>query len=97
MPAESPHFKIRLPAELKAKLEQSAADHGRSVTADILWRLEQSFRMGQHKGEMAELFTLLDSKRDAMNQQLEELRKEGAKFEKVLKQARQLGVGSKEK
>ncbi|WJI14954.1 hypothetical protein MWN52_15185 [Pseudoxanthomonas winnipegensis] len=67
------------------------------MTADIIWRLEMSFRMGQHNEEMHALFSVLDSKRDALNQQLAELQKEGAKFEKVLEQAKRLGIGQKGK
>lgn len=36
-------FKIRLPDELKEKVRQSASKLNRSMTADIVARLEQSF------------------------------------------------------
>lgn len=36
-------FKIRIPAELKEKIRQSAEQHNRSMTADIIARVEQSF------------------------------------------------------
>ncbi len=36
-------FKIRLPAELKEKIRNSATAHNRTMTADIVARLEQSF------------------------------------------------------
>ncbi|UKE66266.1 Arc family DNA-binding protein [Xanthomonas graminis] len=51
MSSESPHFKIRLPAELKARLENSAKEQGRSLTADIVWRLEQSFELSPSLSE----------------------------------------------
>lgn len=43
MTAEAPHFKIRLPQALKFRLENSAAVAGRSLTAEIVRRLEESF------------------------------------------------------
>ena len=36
-------FKIRLPHELKDKIRQSAQLHNRTMTADIVARLEESF------------------------------------------------------
>ena len=39
-------FKIRLPDELKEKVRQSASELNRSMTADIVARLEQSFETG---------------------------------------------------
>ncbi len=36
-------FKIRLPHELKDKIRASADEHNRTMTADIVARLEQSF------------------------------------------------------
>jgi len=36
-------YKLRMPAELKAKIAESAKTHNRSMNADIVARLEQSF------------------------------------------------------
>ena len=43
MSREDPQLKIRLPLELKEKIAQSAADHGRSINSEVVARLEQSF------------------------------------------------------
>lgn len=43
MSREDPQLKIRLPLELKEKITQSAADHGRSINSEVVARLEQSF------------------------------------------------------
>ncbi|MFZ6695860.1 Arc family DNA-binding protein [Stenotrophomonas acidaminiphila] len=43
-------FKLRLPAELKAKLDDQAAAAGRSLSAEIVYRLELSFAAGQYRG-----------------------------------------------
>ena len=36
---------FRMPAELKEKLEQSAKESGRSITSELVTRLEESFRL----------------------------------------------------
>ena len=36
---------FRMPAELKDKLEQSAKESGRSITSELVTRLEESFRL----------------------------------------------------
>ena len=37
-------FKVRLPHDLKDKIRQSAELHNRTMTADIVARLEESFK-----------------------------------------------------
>lgn len=37
------HFRLRIPGELKAQIEKSAAENNRSITAEIISRLERSF------------------------------------------------------
>jgi len=48
MASELPHFKIRLPTELKGQLDNAARRNGRSVTAEIVSRLEGSFESLEH-------------------------------------------------
>ena len=38
-----PQYKLRLPAELRDKIKESAGTHNRSMNADIVARLEDSF------------------------------------------------------
>ena len=38
-----PQYKLRWPEELRQKVAQSAKEHNRSINADIVARLEQSF------------------------------------------------------
>lgn len=40
---EDPRHNLRLTSELKKKLQHSAVDNGRSMNAEILARLEESF------------------------------------------------------
>lgn len=83
MSPESPHFKIRLPVELKARLENSAKEQGRSLTADIVWRLEKSFDMQltyqlleRRLDEAAEL----DRRLSEVRRRQEEMRAEAEEF-----------------
>lgn len=39
-----PQYKLRWPDELKEKIAQSAKEHNRSMNADIISRLEDSFK-----------------------------------------------------
>lgn len=41
---DDPQFRIRLPAGLKAQVEEAAIRNGRSLNAEIVQRLETSFR-----------------------------------------------------
>lgn len=44
MSREDPQLKVRLPLELKNKITESAESLGRSVNADVVARLERSFK-----------------------------------------------------
>ncbi|MCA1971317.1 MAG: Arc family DNA-binding protein [Caenispirillum sp.] len=39
------HFRLRIPEALKARIEKSAAENNRSMTAEIVSRLERSFNI----------------------------------------------------
>lgn len=43
MARTDPQFNFRIPAALKEKLEESAKINGRSVTAEVITRLESTF------------------------------------------------------
>ena len=43
MSREDLHFRLRIPEELKEKVRKAAEDAGRSMTAEIVRRLDQSF------------------------------------------------------
>jgi hypothetical protein len=43
MSREDPQFRIRLPADLKEKIEDSAKGNNRSLNAEIVYRLDASF------------------------------------------------------
>lgn len=50
-------FKIRLPHELKDKIRLSADEHNRTMTADIVARLEESFEQEQQAKALDALVT----------------------------------------
>ena len=43
MSREDPQMKIRLPAELKARIEEASSANNRTMNAEIVARLHQSF------------------------------------------------------
>ena len=43
MAREDPHFRLRIPQDLKAKVEEAAHESRRSITAEIVSRLQLSF------------------------------------------------------
>lgn len=43
MAKEDPYFRLRVPEHLKAQIEKSAAANNRSMTAEIISRLERSY------------------------------------------------------
>lgn len=43
MARNDPQMNLRVPMELKENIEKSALDNGRTITAEAVFRLEQSF------------------------------------------------------
>ena len=43
MARNDPQMNLRVPMELKEKIEKAALDNGRTITAEAVYRLEQSF------------------------------------------------------
>lgn len=43
MARQDPHFRLRIPEELKRRIEATAQANSRSITAEIVDRLEKSF------------------------------------------------------
>lgn len=58
------HFRLRIPEDLKLKVEEAAKDSHRSMTAEIIARLERSFSLGAEdnvyfRKSMVELLAML--------------------------------------
>ena len=64
-----PQYNLRWPEELRQKVAQSAKEHNRSMNADIVARLEESFE----KDDAAEfdkgfVLQVIESQQDQINQ-----------------------------
>ncbi|MDX5592597.1 Arc family DNA-binding protein [Pseudovibrio sp. SPO723] len=68
---ETPYFRLRVPEPLKVKIKQAAENEGRSMTAEIIQRLEQSFK--HDYGEVDEAITDLYRQVDKLNRDLEKV------------------------
>lgn len=50
MARDDPMMRFRAPADLKARIEEAAAKNGRSLNAEIVHRLEESFEVAPASG-----------------------------------------------
>lgn len=57
--SEDPHFRLRLPAELKQRIEDAAQVNGRSINAEIIARLEAAEGIDELFGEIEKRFQQL--------------------------------------
>ncbi|MEQ1203029.1 Arc family DNA-binding protein [Acinetobacter baumannii] len=63
-------FPLRLPPELKEKLENACKESGRSKNAEAVYRLEQSFEQNSNQNEVLQ-------KMEELLQRLEKLENKG--------------------
>ncbi|MGR9215070.1 Arc family DNA-binding protein (plasmid) [Rhizobium leguminosarum] len=50
-----PHFRLRIPEDLKREIETAARANSRTITSEVVYRLEQSFgRSPTDKGGLVE-------------------------------------------
>lgn len=68
MAKDDPHFRLRLPVELKLEIEKAAKDNNRSINAEIISRLEDASSAGPL---MKELLELLESANKRERESLE--------------------------
>ena len=52
MAKDDPHFRLRIPPQLKGAIEEAAADEQRSINAEIVHRLYASFDYEEERGEL---------------------------------------------
>jgi len=57
MARNDPQMNLRVPMELKEKIEKSAFDSGRSINAEAVFRLEQSFTQDKKLLEISSVMT----------------------------------------
>ncbi len=71
MSRDDPHFRLRIPETLKREIEASARENSRSITAEIVHRLEHSF-------------LLSDSDKKSLADEIEHLRTRLARLKAVI-------------
>ncbi|MGO8546115.1 Arc family DNA-binding protein [Rhizobium ruizarguesonis] len=50
-----PHFRLRIPEDLKREIETAARANSRTITSEVVYRLEQSFaRSATYQGGLVE-------------------------------------------
>lgn len=55
MARNDPQFNLRVPAELKIAVEEAAKKSGRSINAEAVYRLEQSFSKQNTSSQLIDL------------------------------------------
>lgn len=61
MAREDLHFRLRIPEDLKNKVEEAADRNGRSMTAEMVDRLELSFNEGSRQDYQRRVDLVLDN------------------------------------
>lgn len=79
MSRDDPQFKLRLPPALKAQIDQAAAENRRSLNAEIVARLEESFEV-----KAAQVSVLAGGSSDQVIQMLSVLRMELSELRTVV-------------
>jgi ethanolamine utilization microcompartment shell protein EutL len=65
MSRESPQFKLRMPEDLHGRVFDAAGEAGRSMNAEIVFRLERSFEAGQGKSSSSDVRDVLAALKSA--------------------------------
>lgn len=71
MARTDPQINFRLPQKLKDKIEQAAKDNGRSVTQEVILRIEQGYSSDEKQDE----FTKLGDAIYALTKEIQALKK----------------------
>lgn len=73
MARNDPQMNLRVPMDLKEKIEKAAFDNGRTITAESIYRLEQSFNQTNEYFLFNDLKDLLLKTNEESTRQLSEL------------------------
>jgi len=96
MAREDPQTNIRLPAELKEKLMEAAKKSNRTFGAEVVMRLETSFRVDGIHASADEVIAISQANAERVRQGLEEMRQLQAAMEAQLAAAaKHLGPAKK--
>lgn len=84
MARNDPQMNLRVPMELKERIEKAALDNGRTITAEAVYRLEQSFDSPMvFDPQNVNLITTIVAQ--SMQTLISELRSEGVENDKLAK------------
>lgn len=86
MARSDPQFNLRVPVELKQKVEDAAKESGRSINAEAVYRLEQSFEISHSSTEET---SLLYQKIDKLTERVLELSAESREMRMLYVEAMQ--------
>lgn len=82
MARSDPQFNLRVPTELKQKVEGAAKESGRSINAEAVYRLEKSFdEPVSFNSTDAEMMTKIVA--SSMKKLIDELKNEGVESAKL--------------
>lgn len=70
MARTDPQVNFRIPAELKDKLDEAAKENGRTLTAELILRLEMTFSNDDQMQDMLTRVECLESETDWLKKQL---------------------------
>lgn len=76
MARNDPQVNFRIPADLKDKLQQSADENSRSITAELVLRLESSFQQVRDTHPtQSEILQALAEVKDELKAEIQSLKK----------------------
>lgn len=81
MARNDPQMNLRVPMELKEKIEKAALDNGRTITAEAVYRLENSFENNSYNFNKA---IVSDAFFESLSGLVEILQEEGVESDKLL-------------
>lgn len=73
MARTDPQVNFRIPAELKDKLDNAAKENGRTLTAELILRLEMTFEQDDQVSELMERISKLEDDIHGLNEDNREL------------------------
>lgn len=76
MARTDPQVNFRIPAELKDKLDEAAKVNGRTLTAELILRLETTFEQDSHLKDLIERLESLENEVDGLKYDQSELRRD---------------------
>ena len=74
MTRTDPQVNFRIPAELKDKLDNAAKENGRTLTAELILRLEMTFEQDNQIKDMLDRIEWLENTVDALKYEQNEFR-----------------------